>query len=434
MAWLVSQFLTSEFLLNAERQFSRLISDQEVDFFHCPTDAHSHVALLAIRELVSRPEWANRALNVFVCREQKGYEAQSPEQQFHWALRDSRIALKPYQSFLPRFEPPTDLLIISPQTRQRALEAAVTIVTSGDSMTKKLSALIDLGDKIFSHSAQPEESSSSTKSEPDFVTKYLLASDKALHAGHYLAGMVRFGREWFWGLDRLGHLEHALQFANVKYNKNRIHEPVSRLAANRHITVQLFYSFRSPYSQICLPTLKRLANEAGFKIKVNAVLPMVMRGLQVPLTKRMYIIRDCAREARDQHIPFGRISDPVGKPTERAFVALHFALQEGKEFALLEKWADAVWARGVNAGSDAGLEEICVNAGLDWATVQRGLTDKQTDKLWREYAEANRVLLYKLGLWGVPSFCLVDADGQPIGNALWGQDRLFEIQNQLSGL
>jgi len=48
--------------------------------------------------------------------------------------------------------------------------------------------------------------------------------------------------------------------------------------------------------------------------------------------------------------------------------------------------------------------------------------------------EENRRSLYELGIWGVPSFRLLDASGGTV-LATWGQDRLWlvarEIQRQL---
>ena len=49
--------------------------------------------------------------------------------------------------------------------------------------------------------------------------------------------------------------------------------------------------------------------------------------------------------------------------------------------------------------------------------------------------EENRLAMYDAGLWGVPSFRLLNARGEPV-LALWGQDRLWlfarEIQRQLA--
>ena len=46
------------------------------------------------------------------------------------------------------------------------------------------------------------------------------------------------------------------------------------------------------------------------------------------------------------------------------------------------------------------------------------------DDTWRRIAEANRVEMLGLGLWGVPSFRVGDT-------AVWGQDRLWAVQQAL---
>jgi len=54
---------------------------------------------------------------------------------------------------------------------------------------------------------------------------------------------------------------------------------------------------------------------------------------------------------------------------------------------------------------------------------------------WKELLEANRLAMYEAGLWGVPSFRLLNQNGEQV-LALWGQDRLWlfarEIQRQLA--
>ena len=70
-------------------------------------------------------------------------------------------------------------------------------------------------------------------------------------------------------------------------------------------------------------------------------------------------------------------------------------------------------------------------AGLDWREAQSVLGN--TD--WEALLEDNRLSMYNSGLWGVPSFRLLDEQGGEI-LALWGQDRLWlfarEIQRQLA--
>jgi 2-hydroxychromene-2-carboxylate isomerase len=52
---------------------------------------------------------------------------------------------------------------------------------------------------------------------------------------------------------------------------------------------------------------------------------------------------------------------------------------------------------------------------------------------WEGEREENRLAMYGLGLWGVPSFRLLDADGNEV-LALWGQDRLWLFSREIQRL
>ena len=52
---------------------------------------------------------------------------------------------------------------------------------------------------------------------------------------------------------------------------------------------------------------------------------------------------------------------------------------------------------GVDAGTDAGMRRIVEIAGLDWREARQ----KIGDTTWIGEAEANRLELMSLGLWGV---------------------------------
>ena len=147
---------------------------------------------------------------------------------------------------------------------------------------------------------------------------------------------------------------------------------------------------------------------------------MVMRGLAVPKNKRMYISLDAAREARRLNVPFGRLCDPVGKPTERGLAVMPLAEARGLGQAYVLSFMQGVWAEGLDAGSDKGLRQITTRAGLAWPEVCAALQDDA----WRLTAEANRVEMLNLGLWGVPSFKVGDT-------AVWGQDRLAAVEMAL---
>ena len=240
--------------------------------------------------------------------------------------------------------------------------------------------------------------------------------------GHYLGGMLYYEGEWYWGIDRLYHLEHRLQELDAQRDGaiGLLFPADDGLARARRQEnppdIDFFFSFRSPYSAIVAPRIFELGRRTGAKVNLRFVLPMVMRGLPVPKVKREYIVYDTAREAHVRGIPFGRLNDPVGKPTERGLALIPFAEQhsKGQEFVL--SYMQGVWAEGIDAGSDKGLRKIVERAGLRWEGAQVALQHEA----WRERATANREELFAAGLWGVPSF--------KVGNTVvWGQDRLWAL-------
>jgi 2-hydroxychromene-2-carboxylate isomerase len=184
--------------------------------------------------------------------------------------------------------------------------------------------------------------------------------------------------------------------------------------------IEFFFSLRSPYSAIVAPRVAALARNTGGQVNLRFVLPMVMRGLPVPKIKRMAIVRDTAREAHWRGIPFGRLNDPVGRPTERGLALIPLAERKGCGMAYVLSFMQGVWAEGIDAGSDRGLRKIAERAGMSWADAQDALADEG----WRQRAEANRQAMFELGLWGVPSFQFGDL-------TTWGQDRLWVIEQAL---
>jgi 2-hydroxychromene-2-carboxylate isomerase len=255
-----------------------------------------------------------------------------------------------------------------------------------------------------------------------------LAESDALRQklGHYLGATLYYAGEWYWGIDRLYHLEARLQDLKAQRPgvKGFMFAPSIDLAspslAINPADIDFFVSLRSPYSAIVTPRVFALAKHTGAKVKLRFVLPMVMRGLPVPAPKRAYIALDTAREAHARGIPFGRVNDPVGRPTERGLAVLAMAIRQGLGPAFLQSFMQGVWAQGLDAGSDRALKTMVQRCGLAWADAQAALHDNA----WREVAEANRIDMLALGLWGVPSF--------RVGNtAVWGQDRLWAVQDAL---
>lgn len=249
--------------------------------------------------------------------------------------------------------------------------------------------------------------------------------------GHYLGATLHYGGEWYWGLDRLHYLEERL--AQLGLRKTGAPEaliypqPVSPSGSGRPagtpLELHYYLSFRSPYTYIVAERVKALADAYGADLKLRFVLPMVMRNLPVPKVKGRYITMDTAREARRLGVPFGRVADPVGKPVERGYSILPWAIETGRGYEFCLSFMSGVWSEGIDAGSDSGMKQIVERAGLDWAHAKSLIGDES----WREIAEANRLELFDRGIWGVPSFRVGDV-------ATWGQDRLWVIEDTLQAL
>ena len=252
--------------------------------------------------------------------------------------------------------------------------------------------------------------------------------------GHYLGATIHYGGEWYWGLDRLHYLESRL--AELGARRSGAPEgpvfappltlgdvPVAGDTAPPHSPVpELHYylSFRSPYTYIATERVKALADACGARLRLRFVLPMVMRNLPVPRAKGMYIIHDVAREARRLGIPYGRIADPVGKPTTRGYALVPWAREQGLAYEFCLSFMRGVWAEGIDAGSDKGMRVIVERVGLDWTQAREMLRNED----WRDEEEANQQDLLERGIWGVPSFRVGDT-------AVWGQDRLWVVEEAL---
>ena len=245
------------------------------------------------------------------------------------------------------------------------------------------------------------------------------------HLGHYQGGMLHYAGEWYWGLDRLHHLEARLQDLGAGPQAAPLFAPptVPSGSGETGAVLHWYLSFRSPYTAIVRDRVKVLADRYGAELRLRYVLPMVMRGLPVPRAKRRYIPLDTAREARRLGIPFGRVIDPVGKPVEMGYSLMPLAERRGRGYAYVQSWLSGVWAEGVDAGSRKGLRRIVERAGLDWTEAQGALGSDD----WRAIAEDNRADMMERGIWGVPSFRVGDT-------ITWGQDRLWVVEDALKAM
>jgi 2-hydroxychromene-2-carboxylate isomerase len=145
----------------------------------------------------------------------------------------------------------------------------------------------------------------------------------------------------------------------------------------------------------------------------------------------MYIFTDAAREARSAGVAFGNFYDPIGEPARRCYSLYPWACEQGLGNQLISSFLSSAFAQGVNTNNNRGLKLVVEKAGLDWSVAKTLLGQSG----WQEILESNRLAMYQTGLWGVPSFRLLDKQGAS-ALALWGQDRLWlvarEIERQLA--
>lgn len=268
------------------------------------------------------------------------------------------------------------------------------------------------------------------------LIQQLEANEKDLERqGHYMSAMLKYAGEWYWGLDRLDHLEERLNMLGINQDKERTnivfnktyadfcHSP-AELVSHSDKKLVVFFSIRSPYSHLGLLQAIKLAEHYKIALEIKPILPMVMRGLSVPATKKMYIFHDTKREAKKLGIEYGFVADPLGQGVENCYCLFSYAQSLGCELQFMLNYSQAVNAQGIRSETHSGLKSIVERSGMDWTHAQSLLISSKADQEWRLWAESNRQEMLALGSWGVPTFKYDDL-------VLWGQDRIGIIEQRV---
>ncbi len=243
--------------------------------------------------------------------------------------------------------------------------------------------------------------------------------------------MFWYAGEWYWGVDRLHHLECRLAALGAGRSGSAcfprpLLDP-GPIRDDGRLKLEIFPSLRSPYTAMIFERSLALAREANVAVVLRPVMPMVMRGVPAPAAKGMYIFLDTKREADALGVPFGNMYDPIGRAVVRGFSLWPFAREEGREAEYIAAFLRAAFIEGRPTGTDAGLRHVVEAAGLSWEAARPHLDSPEC----REELERNRVLLYEeLGLWGVPSYRLRGPAGES-DLCVWGQDRLWLVAAEI---
>jgi 2-hydroxychromene-2-carboxylate isomerase len=411
------------FVAEGRRRLRR--EPHRVLYFHQVDDPYSQLAAQALPELLRRYDVSLEARLV-----NAPSDAAAPERALlaAFARKDAADVAPAYGLAFPR-------AAAAPREARVELAARTLVAAANAGVFVESAAQIGAALWADDEPALRELATELGAAAPD-AARAAQAEGSALREqlGHYLGAMFYYAGEWYWGVDRLEHLERRLRAlgalrpgasaAPIAPRPTFPAAPAS--AARERLVLEAYLSLRSPYSYIASERVLALAQRYSLELRVRPVLPMVMRGLPVPAAKRLYITLDTKREAEAIGVAFGRVCDPVGRPVERCFSLYPWACARERGTQLLQAFMRASWAEGVDTGSDSGLRHVVERAGLDWSEARAQL-DREG---WRDALEANRKQLFELGLWGVPSFRIVGRAGEA-DYCTWGQDRLWRVEAEL---
>lgn len=410
-----------------ERQRIRAGAPHVVEYFHQVEDGYSH---LAAQVLIALTQRYNIQLVCHLVTGPQGKNVAEPELLLQLSRYDAFHVAPEYGLQFPQHEAP-----LSPTLAALAGQILAAQADNGfAARCAEVGAALWAGDESRLLQLASQHGSASAAVTAARVAAGTRRREKLKH---YSGAMFYYGEEWYWGVDRLYHLEQRLAElgadrdpgAPLLVPRPAVDAPLFK--DDGRLTLEIYASLRSPYTAISFDRAVELARSSGVNLQVKPVLPMVMRGVPATRQKGMYIFWDTAREARAAKVPFGNFYDPIGKPARRGYSLYPWAVRQGKGVQLISAFLRCAFAEGVNINTPKGLRTVVEKTGLDWSEAESVVGGEDYEPL----LEANRLSMYASGLWGVPSFRLLDETGKEI-LALWGQDRLWlfarEIQRQLA--
>lgn len=432
--WITSKLMTAmsgearQFKQRKKAEENRLRNGErhQLEYFHQIDDGYSHLAAQILQQFSQRYDVE---MKCHLVDGAAGNNAPEPELLLKLSRYDS-FHIAPYYGLeFPKHDRPID-----PQLCQKAL-AILASALGRESSNDFISNVADIGRALWSEDiAQIEKLEQTLGHQSDDKVRAALdlGNSRRKELKHYSGAMFYYAGEWYWGVDRLYHLEQRL--IDLGLDK----APGEPLIAPRpaletgplkdagRLTLEIYPSLRSPYTAVVFDQTVALAEKTGVNLKVLPVLPMVMRGVPATREKGMYILFDAGREARAAGVPFGPCYDPIGEPSRRAYSLLAWAAEQGKAAEFFSSFLKCAWVDAINTNNDKGMQKVVERAGLDWAAAKLVIGNSA----WEDVLETNRQAMYELGLWGVPSYRLVDEQGETL-LALWGQDRLWIISKEI---
>jgi len=202
--------------------------------------------------------------------------------------------------------------------------------------------------------------------------------------------------------------------------------------------IDLFWSFRSPYSYLAMPGALRLEKDFKVEIRFRPVLPLAVRDPSFfssdNLKRAKYIRMDWVRRAEMLGVPHVWPSpDPIVQDLETYKIAAEqpyiYRLTDlgveaerqghGIEFAYEVSRLIFGGTRDWHLGEH--LKQAASRAGLDLAAMEAAIAEPASH---RATVEENQIALTQVGHWGVPTFVF---EGEPF----FGEDRIDTLRWRL---
>ena len=382
-----------------------------IHYFHQVDDPYSHLAAQKIDALTNRYKVKFK----FHLAHNPADNEQGDALRFSaWALRDARTIASDYGAELPQ-----NINQIEGLQTKRAESYLSGYLADYDFAREAVA----IGHRLWS--GHPME---------DLPASNAAADGSALRTklGHWLSATFYFEGEWYWGVDRLVHLENRLLDMGLSNDPSGIcvPRPTPETLNNRDasaVTLEFFPSLRSPYTAISFDRTIALAQRTGVKLMLRPVMPMMMRGVPAPRVKQLQIMTDSKREADYYGQKFGPMVDPFGEPVKRAFALLPFMTEQGLSIDYCANYLRAAWCEGVDITTERGLKQVVEETGANWQEAQ----NQFDNNIWETLLEDNVSDMLDAGLWGVPSFRVTGGKTEePF--CCWGQDRLWRVESEIS--
>jgi len=202
-------------------------------------------------------------------------------------------------------------------------------------------------------------------------------------------------------------------------------------------SIDVYWSFRSPYSYLATPDLFRLREDFEVEVRLRPVLPIAVRTKETLFTgdqRRVnYIILDAFRRAEFLGMKFARPSpDPIvqdmatfevsdDQPYIYRLTGLGIeAEKRGKGVDLAYHVSHLIWGGELNWNEGDKLATAVAKACLDLAELDAAIAAKDP----MPDIEANHAALEAAGGWGVPTMVF---NGEPF----FGQDRIDTLRWRL---